>query len=158
MNKYGVEHFKIEEIEECSIDSLSNREEFWIEYFGSFKNGYNATVGGDGKPYLDYEFIFSTYCLCNSVKETATLCSCDIASVRKVLDNFNIDQSKRMENRSKQLFKPIAMLDKKTMNPIKAFPSLTDAFNYLNKESSGHIADVCKGKRKSAYGYSWKYL
>ena len=50
INKYGIEHFSIEEIEEVQDQFLlSDRERFWIEYFGSFKNGYNATIGGDGK-------------------------------------------------------------------------------------------------------------
>lgn len=37
------------------------REVYWIEKFHSFKNGYNATVGGDGRKYLDYDLIISTY-------------------------------------------------------------------------------------------------
>ena len=29
----------------------------------------------------------------------------------------------------------------------------------LNSKSSGtHISEVCNGKRKSAYGYIWKYF
>lgn len=61
MNKYGIEHFHIEMLEKCSIEQASEREIFWIEYYGSFKNGYNATVGGDGKAYLDYNLIYQTY-------------------------------------------------------------------------------------------------
>ena len=61
MNKYGVEHFHVELVEECDENILSDREKFWIENFGSFKNGYNATKGGDGTHYLDYDLIISTY-------------------------------------------------------------------------------------------------
>lgn len=158
MKKYGVEHFEIELIEECSEDILSERETYWIQYFGSFKYGYNATIGGDGKPYLDYEHIFKTYTLCNSIKETAKLCSCTIDSVRKVLIIFNVDLSIRMSNRVKQLKKSVVMLDKTTLQPIRTFSSLSEAFKYLNKRDSGHITDVCSGKRRTAYGYVWKYL
>lgn len=45
--KYGKEHFKIELIEECSIEWLDRREIFWIDYFDSFNNGYNLTAGGN---------------------------------------------------------------------------------------------------------------
>ena len=31
MNKYGLEHFHIEQVEECSVDLLSEREIYWIE-------------------------------------------------------------------------------------------------------------------------------
>ena len=58
MNKYGKENFSIELVEECEESVLNEREVFWIEYYGSFKNGYNATIGGDGRPYIDYEMIF----------------------------------------------------------------------------------------------------
>jgi hypothetical protein len=49
MNKYGNEHFHIEEVEECPLEILSEREKYWIKYFFSYENGYNATMGGDGK-------------------------------------------------------------------------------------------------------------
>ena len=50
MNKYGIEHFKIELIEECN--NPEEREIYWIQHFDSYKNGYNATLGGDGKNIL----------------------------------------------------------------------------------------------------------
>lgn len=59
MRKYGVENFTIEEIEKT--DNPEDRERYWIEYFGSFKNGYNATIGGDGRPYIDYDLVVATY-------------------------------------------------------------------------------------------------
>ena len=43
MHKYGTEHFHIEQIEET--DTPEEREKYWIEYYGSFKYGYNATIG-----------------------------------------------------------------------------------------------------------------
>jgi hypothetical protein len=49
INKYGSENFSIEEVEECSPEVLNDREVYWIEQYGSFKNGYNATRGGEGK-------------------------------------------------------------------------------------------------------------
>ena len=58
MRKYGIEHFHISLIEETY--EPEERERYWIEYFSSFKNGYNATQGGDGKSYLDYDLIINT--------------------------------------------------------------------------------------------------
>ena len=57
--KYGIENFHIELIEET--DNPEEREKFWIEQKRSFKNGYNATKGGDGKAYLDYDVLIETY-------------------------------------------------------------------------------------------------
>lgn len=53
IQKYGVEHFTIEQLEECSIEKINEREKYWIEYYDSYKNGYNLTVGGDGMSLSD---------------------------------------------------------------------------------------------------------
>ena len=46
--KYGVENFSFEVLEECSIEELNKREEYWIKYYGSFgEKGYNLNPGGD---------------------------------------------------------------------------------------------------------------
>lgn len=55
MNKYGIEHFKIEEIEQCN--NIEKREKYWIEYYDSYNNGYNATLGGDGKTLINYDSV-----------------------------------------------------------------------------------------------------
>lgn len=47
MKEYGIENFSVETLEET--ENPEEREKYWIEYFSSFKNGYNATIGGDGK-------------------------------------------------------------------------------------------------------------
>lgn len=47
MKKYGVEHFFIQEVEKCNEEDLNDREKFWIQYYDSYNNGYNASLGGD---------------------------------------------------------------------------------------------------------------
>ena len=49
-NKYGTGNFTIEIIEECTEDSLDEREIFWIDYYKAYdpKYGYNKTKGGTG--------------------------------------------------------------------------------------------------------------
>jgi len=44
--KYGLEHFAFEVIEECLQEELNDKEQYWIEYYNSFFNGYNESVGG----------------------------------------------------------------------------------------------------------------
>lgn len=52
IRKYGVNNFKvheIDEIDEVSDEELNTFEEFYIEFFESFTpNGYNLTTGGEG--------------------------------------------------------------------------------------------------------------
>ena len=59
MNKYGIENFIIEELEQVKDENLlSEREIYWIkelETYGS--KGYNASKGGDGTILYDYKEI-----------------------------------------------------------------------------------------------------
>ena len=59
MKKYGTEHFHIELIEETN--NPEEREQYWIRFYNSYGNGYNATIGGDGKRYIDYDKIIQVY-------------------------------------------------------------------------------------------------
>lgn len=49
VRKYGVEHFKIELIEEVnSREELDTREEYWIKKLDAIDNGYNTALGKIG--------------------------------------------------------------------------------------------------------------
>jgi len=86
MKKYGLEHFHIEEIEFVKdIEILSEREIYWISYYNSYYNGYNATKGGDGKSYLDYDLICSLYERLGTCKAVAKELKIDAGYVGKIL-------------------------------------------------------------------------
>lgn len=46
IRKYGIENFDFSILEECSIDSLDERERYWISFYDSYNNGYNRSPGG----------------------------------------------------------------------------------------------------------------
>ena len=48
IRKYGLKYFHIEEIEECENLLLNEKEKYWINFYNSYKNGYNMTLGGQG--------------------------------------------------------------------------------------------------------------
>ena len=45
--KYGLENFSFEVIEECQPNQLDIKEKYWIDYYNSYQNGYNMTCGGE---------------------------------------------------------------------------------------------------------------
>ena len=49
-NKYGIENFKFSVIEETN--NTSEREVYWINFYDAYNNGYNLTLGGDGRSYV----------------------------------------------------------------------------------------------------------
>lgn len=153
MRKYGIEHFHIELIEET--DNPEEREKYWIEQKQSFKKGYNATLGGDGKKYLDYDLILATYKEIQNCTKVAEKLNISKDSVSAIVKSFGekVLSAKEVGEASGTL---INQYDLKG-NFIQTFPSIKRAAKSLGVAGASHISDVCKGTRKTAYGYIWKY-
>ena len=160
IRKYGVEHFHVETLEET--DSPEEREIYWIEAKRSFKNGYNATLGGDGKHYIDYDLVLAMYAELKNQKEVARRMNISDDTVHNVLMNYRVDILDNASAAALATGKVINQYDLQD-NYIQSFPSAKAAAESLNKitatsnGASSHISDVCCGKRKTAYGYKWKF-
>ena len=159
MRKYGIEHFHISLIEET--DNPEEREKYWIEYLGTFKNGYNATIGGDGAKYIDYDLVVITYNNLKSITKTAQTLNICADSVSTILNIKKVNKLSSQEVSKLYKSNPIIQYDLNN-NFIKVFPSVSEAVRQIvpNTKSRGaisHITDVCKGKRKSAYGFKWQF-
>ena len=165
MRKYGIEHFHISLLEET--DNPDERECYWIEQLRSFKNGYNATMGGDGKKYLDYDLIIATYNNTNCIQETAKLCGVHRDSVQKILKVNNICIKTSQELNILRNGKTVALYNK-NQEIKKIFSSLREAGRYVIKQQWTSMTDEQKvainisrcanGKRKTAFGYNWKFI
>ena len=170
ISKYGKEHFWVEELEECSSQLANDREKYWIKQYNSYYNGYNATLGGDGSIIINRQKVLSLYdsdsFLCAS--EIAKKMDCSIDSVKTIVEQYrdNVDWTKRYLSSEKSkhglLSEPKKVL---CIEENKKFESTSAAERWLienkittAKKSRSHISAVCKGKRKTAYGYHWKYL
>lgn len=164
MNKYGYDHFQIELVEESSIETLSQREEYWIDFYNSYENGYNATKGGDGKQLYDYEAIVEGFLSGKLMNELAVEFECCVDTISAALYLANIDP--RL-NADKKVSKGIVA---KTMSGeiIQEFTSRKDAVKWLqdnnftksdNRDNIiATIGRVANGQRKSAYGMKWENL
>ncbi len=149
MNKYGIENFHIELIEET--DKPEEREKYWIEYYGSFKYGYNATIGGDGKAYLDYDLIFKIYQKTHNLTKTAQLCNCSPDSVSKIVKARGAKVSPAIS-----LSKAVGKVDIITGEILEVYNSVNEAER--DNGNTRHIAEVCNGKRKTCKGFKWIFL
>ena len=157
INEYGKEKFIVDIHEECEEAELEVKEAYWIERTGSFKNGYNATIGGSGKPSASYDLIILLWNEGKNVKEIKETTGYDGITIKKAVEANNVFSDERKERATAIKRKAVAMIDMKTQQIIQIFPSIEAAYKNLGKEHSGHIAAVCSGKRKTAYGYSWEY-
>lgn len=69
---------------------------------------------------------------------------------------YNVNYGTRNRRISSTLNKPIAAF--KNGKLIKAFDSAKKAAKWCGVKNSTHIGDSAKNRRKSAYGYEWKYI
>ena len=90
MNKYGIEHFHIEELEKCDIAIAAQREQYWIEYYNSFKNGYNATIGGDGNSYVDINIIYALWDNGYNITQIHNITNYDSLTISSHLSNYGV--------------------------------------------------------------------
>lgn len=161
MNKYGVENFSIHLIEET--DQPEEREKFYIEQYRTYIgfedcNGYNATLGGDGKSYVfqnpeTVEVLIKMYNEKYSSRDIAKALNLDNNTVLSKLKSLGFEVS-RWRARKKMIYQ----IDKKTNQIIQTFESIQDAAIALgNKTYRGHIGEACAGKRQTAYGFKWRF-
>lgn len=157
-HKYGKENFKIEILEECNLEDLNNREIYWIEKLGSFKYGYNATIGGDGRHYADYDLIYNLYQKGYNIKQIVSLTGYDHNTISTAIKLKGISKEELIARGREVIKHSVAQIDKETNQILNIYSSLKEAYQALGKEHSGHIASVCNKKRKTAYGYKWEYI
>ena len=94
INKYGKSNFTIEVIEEVESTNLNDRERYWIKYYNSYNNGYNATKGGQDKikmfKNLDAESIIKKYKSWKSLREIGRNFNVDKQTIKDLLVRNNI--------------------------------------------------------------------
>ena len=163
MRKYGVNNFKIELLEET--DNPDEREIFWIKKINTFKYGYNATIGGDGKSFIDYNLVINTYKSKQNQNETAKALNLHPSTVYKILRNSNVVKYSNQDVNTKKYGKKIKQIDLNG-NIVNIFNSIREASRYMVENQltnckldtiKTHISEVCKGKRKTASKFRWEY-
>ena len=263
--KYGLENFSFEILEECPRAELNERERYYISYYDTYHNGYNATLGGDARgacqnkdkilgiindlsttnmkhkdiaekwgmstemvqgintgryhyqdniSYPIQKTIYNqpkekkhNYCIDCGVEICKTAIRCNtchikrlsypaitgkpyptkeellqlleetsgnftaVSKIYQVSDNcirkwcakydlptHSSDYRPKKERQAKKPQKrQVAQIDNEN-NVIATFSSITEAGLAVGTINGAHIGDVCRGKRKTAYGYKWKYL
>lgn len=165
MLKYGIEHFTIELVEKVPIELLSEREIYWIEFYNSYKNGYNATYGGEGKQLYDYNAIVTGFNSGKLIKELAIEFGCCADTISQALKLANVNSS---TNANKKACKGI-QAKSKDGEILKEFSSRAEAAEWVkdlgladkNAKRDNVIAAIgraANGSRKYAYNMIWENI
>lgn len=186
-NKYGKDYFVFKVVEYCEIKDLIAREQIWINQFdfdiqlynlnpiaGSFLGFKHTEESRTKMSQVHKGKIFS--------KETRNKLS-QSCKKRIISDETRNKMSEAAKNRSEEhrkklsergkvrVFseeireklsfshqKSILMLDKETGEVLRQFNSLKEAGTHLGVKKTTSISSVLRGKRKQAYGYTWRYV
>lgn len=162
INKYGVENFVIEKLEECSIEEVNQKEIEYINRFNTYSNGYNATLGGEGKVIIDYDEVLKKYQIGLTAGQIAKDMNHNVQQITKILKSKGITKEEIIERGCNSQGRPLYKIDKKTNEILEKFDSVSKAAQYLKDNNiskdtiggiSAHISQCCNGKRKTAYGF-----
>lgn len=163
MNKYGCENFTVSLLEET--DQPEAREVYWIEQKQSYHTGYNATRGGDGKKYLDYDLIYNTYCEIQNATKVAELLDTSVDTVSLVIKQRG--SAKASQEVVRDTYGKEFKLYSLTGELEQTFKTVHDAARYLQQNNitptpkvTGiivHLTACANGKRKTAYKKHWSW-
>lgn len=157
MRKYGINHFKVTEVENCSLEEVSEREKYWIKYYDSYNNGYNETQGGEGNLKYDYEIIYSLFISGMTQKEIAQKLGCEKHTITRALKNFDVAPEQRQKGKYGNSKKIVVKIDLSTNQILQEYYSATEAAK-AEGCSVATISMVCHNKRKLVNkNYTYRY-
>lgn len=123
MKKYGIEHFQVELIEE--VDNTEDREIYWIDFYKSYSEGYNATLGGEGRLCFDYQKIYQRLLEYPYPSELAKEFNCCVDTIYNIAKQKNIKvKNKSNDDFKKALSKPVFAYTKDNQF-VKKFDSVS---------------------------------
>ena len=166
--KYGIENFDFSIIELCEKEQLDEKEKCWINFYKSYINGYNLTLGGQGTR-KELPKIYQYDLEGNFLREFK-----DINEVEECLNIKAINIYRVLSGRDKTAFNyrwsydKVERLDENNVSfcPVIAFTlegKRVKKFNTIKQacketgDSWNSIKKSCDTKIYGSKNYQWRY-
>lgn len=85
IRKYGPDSFCSTILENCTDEQMNEKEQYWINFYNSYQEGYNSTLGGDGGQKYTEKEILTLWKQGFNQRQIADILSCDRTSLNKRL-------------------------------------------------------------------------
>lgn len=158
MNKYGAKYFHIRVLCHCTPEEAPIKEKEYIALYPSEKL-YNISLGGLGKSFITQEqnnIFITLYSSGKTILEISQITGNAVETIRECLLKNGYTNKEIRERAYMQQGSSVIQLNLDG-SFVNKFNSAEEAMRALNKKDGSHIIAVCRGNRKTAYGYKWKY-
>ena len=154
IHQYGKENFDFEVLEECEEELLDEREEYYVNKYDTFYNGYNATLGGQSgsKIDIDLDEMLELYHKFRSARQVAEYYGVDKVAICERLKKLNVPFYKKNEqsNYRVSVFKEGQL--------VAEFECKIDCAKWLIENKIGNSSNLewmrrVVKTRKNYYGY-----
>lgn len=163
VRKYGMNNFKYEVLfssETVTFEELNQKEIQFIAAFDSFKNGYNATIGGDAPMKNRKHSPESIERMKGKTPSEETRLKLSMVSTGEGNGFFGKQHSKESIEKMKLKKVEYRPILKFTLSGefIEEFDSPYNAAKSINdKAKPSNIKICCSGKAKQTYKFIWKF-
>ena len=160
-NKYCIENFKCETIEEVPNELLDKREKYWIEYYDTYFNGYNSTLGGRATQLYNWDIddIIERYMRLKSARAVAKEIGCDHNTIDNLLNTYGVKRFTPDEQQSRPIYLTKNGEEFKFETTTKAAQWLIDN-KYVRSNNVRCVRQYLTNnylKNKTYYGYEISY-
>lgn len=161
IRKYGFPDFVFQVIEDniTSDAVLNEREKYWIEYYNSYYDGYNSTLGGDAGLRRDDLVIEALF---HDGYTTKEICEMTGYSRGTIYNSYKANGLQEENNKRKNEQTKLRCSEKVEQYSLdgkylRTHSSASEAGRELGNQSA--ISAVCRQEEAalSAYGYLFKY-
>ena len=169
IRKYGPDGFTCRILEDNieDLQILLQREIYWISYYNTFKDGLNATIGGQGNGIRNTDAINALWdegycvrdiCILLNIWPTTALKHLN-APLKECQERGPIYKTKNSpkyfgDHQTGRAI-PVSCYDVNTGKLIKSFRSFYEAAKFVGVKNSTTIFNAANGRNKTAYGYYW---
>lgn len=162
IQKYGWDSFEhIIVKDDLTLDEANKLEEQLIKQYDSINNGFNCVEGGRNHTWSEEDRqkmrernLGEKNPNYGKHRSEETKRKIGAANHIVMLGKRHSEETKQKMSQSHKKYIPIICIE-----TGKIYNCPSDAsIDVANIKQSGHITEVCKGKRKTAFGLHWKYL
>lgn len=158
INKYGLEHFHIELVEDNIPNEILNlRERYWIDQYNSYYNGYNSTLGGDGSNKFSPEEILQLWNEGYTCSEISNKLGCQYMTASYILSEYGINtEQKNLRSAEKRQITNGTPIEQYTLEGELVTTYISSKEVIAAGFDRNEVNRCCAHKAYSHKGYLWK--